>query len=379
MNPLINLEKLVNTHATQTPSTSTAENFMAILSTEKEAVISGFKTAQCQPGLNLEQYILFQQQQLLELMETISNALPYEAFENPQEGGNLLQLYNTLLHLLTYLERSCPQYLDFRCKVPLIYLITARQVVSKELPGLRQLLSKTGITDMLLEIVLAPMEELAQTLNISYQRLYYIKAFCKKLQELPADSTAAHVEDVLSYMNYNNKIYLIYKATQLKESINAHPTAHDQLMQTKWLLKKNNQQLEHPHFQYTHLHPSLKEQIREWLTEESIYLEYKVSNPGTTPLPNEVAKWLAFKMKFDMAVTDLGYFLYVMMESGLIMNNNKTEVAEFAAQFFCTTNKQDISPESLRHKMYSYTESSAASVRDRLLELYNKSKAISSS
>lgn len=375
MNTLINLEKLVNTY---TQNTSTTENLIPTLATEKEKVISAFKTTICQPGNNLEQYIRFQQHQLLELMDTISTAIPYEAFANPPEENNLLRLYHVLLDLLTYLEKSCPQHLDFRCKVPLIYLITARQVISRELSSLRQLLVSTGISDLLLEIVLAPIEELEQTINISYQRLYYIKAFSQKLQELPADSTPSHVEDVLSYMNYNNKIYLTYKTKQLKESIQEHTTTHEQLMQTKWLLKKNNQQLEHPHFQYTHLHPSLKEQIRSWLTEESIYLEHKLLYPDTTPIPSEMAKWANFKVVFDMAVPDIGCLLRMMLECGLIMNENRKEVAEFAAQFFATTNQKHISSGSLRHKMYSFPESAAGAVRDVLMEMYNKSKTISS-
>jgi hypothetical protein len=366
MHPFTTFEKLIQSPGTQ-------DTLLATLTAERSSILNTFQTIFLTPPTQQEQQIPLLQYQLLELMESISNTLPYEAFITPQENNNLLTIYNTLFDLLGYLEKSCPQYLDFHRKVPLIYLVSARQMAHKQLPEIRQVLSERDTNDLLTEIILSPIEELVHTINISYQRLHYIKELSDKLLGLPP---AIPVDELLCYMNYNNHIYIKYKINELKANIYEHPTLHQQLQQTKWLLKLNNQQLQHPQFQYTPLHPAIREQIRDWLTEESIYLEHQLQYPDTTPPPEEIARWMAFKLRLNIPVPDLACLLRIMIECGLILNENKTEVAEFAARFFATSKREEISASSLRHKMYTCPPSAVASVKDILMTLYNHTRAI---
>ncbi|WPV66376.1 hypothetical protein [Chitinophaga sp. LS1] len=376
MNLLSNIAKIVNTKVHTIPHLESNTQFASTLETEKENIISALQKKLFSLDDKLDQYIQLHQKKLSELMETISNILPEELFTTPPPDNHLIQLYYTLYDIQVCLEKDCAPYLDFHCKIPFIYLLSARQAFTKEIPLLRQLLSSFGIIDFVQEIIIAPFEEVLQTDNISYHRLYYIKELSKHLQQLPSDSTSEHVENILIYMNFNNEIYLNYRLDIISENIKSFPTTQQQLIQTKLLLKMNSQKRQHPNYRYTHHLPSLKEQIRDWLTDEHTFLEQKILYPENTLLPEEVARWQAYKVKVDLSVNELGYLIRLMIEHGLILNDNRTEVADFFAQYFATNNQKSLSHLSLRQKMYNYPPSSTESVRGLLLDLFNTSKQL---
>jgi len=376
MNQLSNIELLVNTTLPTASSQDSNDQFITSLKTEKERIIAEFQKMIFNLDDKLAQYIRVHQYKILELMETISTSLPHELFTNPATENPLIQLYYLLYDLHVYLEKNCAAYLDFHCKISLIYLQSARQLFIKEIPVLRQLFSGTGITESAQKIILAPFEKVIQSDNVSFQRVHYLKKLSTLLQQLPPESTTEHIDKLLLFMNFNNGYYVEYKLASLSENIKSFSTNDQQLIQIDWLLKINNQQREHPNYQYAHNLPSLKEQIREWLTYESTYLERKLLRPESPLLPEEVARWQAFKVKVDLSVNEIGYLLRLMMEHGMILNTNRTEVADFFAQYFAAKNQASISGVSLRQKLYSYLPSSAESVRDHLLGLFNTSKRL---
>lgn len=366
MNQLSNLEQLVNTTGQTDLST--------ILKDEKNKIIDEWQEFIYLPADQQEKYIHLYQYKLLWLMEIVAGQFPPETFTTGQTHSPLIQLYFTLHELFVRLEENYPSFFDLNCHIPLVHLLVARKDLERELPLLRQLLSGTGLMD----IILAPFEEILQSDNISFHRLYYIRKLSASLQNLDPDGPLERVESILVYMNFNNSAYLNYKLKLLSDNISSLPTVHQQLMHTKWLVKMNNQQQMSLGVQYDCNRPSLKEQINEWLMHESDYLEHKILHPQDKLLPEEVSPWYNFKVKVDLSVNELAFLLRLMMEHGLILNNNKSELADFFARYFATNNQAAISADSLRTKMYSYSPSSVESVMQLLLDLFHTSKRIKS-
>lgn len=364
MNQFLKLEQLVNT-TSQTDLT-------ILLQDEKNKIISHWQQSLYGADDKTAQHIRFYQYKLLGLMETVSAQLPPETVISPQPDHPLMQVYDTLQELLGCLEEKYFSSFDFHCPVPYIHLLAARQELEREIPLLKQVLSGTGM----MEIVLAPFENILQLERISFQQLYYIRELTGCLQELQPDSTSGQVEEILLYMNFNDRHYLKYKLKLLSENISSFPTVHQQLTQSKWLLKNIHQQQEQYDFYYNPELPSLKQQICEWLTHEKDYLEHKIMYPEDKVLPQEMAKWHNFKVKTDLSVNELAFLLRVMLEHGLIMNKSKSEVADFFASYFATNNQMAISPDSLRRKMYDYSVSNAEAVKQLLLDLFHTSKRI---
>jgi hypothetical protein len=372
MNLFLQIEQLVNAlHATSHEDTN--EHFNSILENAKNDILSGFHTMIYSLDGKVEQYVKIHQHQLLQHMENIADNHPAAAFTIQAEEPSI-QLYYTLYDLLGYLEMNCATYLDFHCNVPIVYLLSAREIFRKEIPLLYQALSSFGVDDSVQAIILAPFNKIMEAEKVSFQRIHYLNKLNANLQQLPTGSSSEDVERTLLFMNFNNTRYLQYKLNVLADDIEALSTVQQQLMQTKLQLKITMQQLQHPNYRYTCKYPSLKEQLCDWLTHESSYLEQKMLYPDDTLLPEEIVKWTAFKLKLNLSVIELGYLIRLMVEQNLILNENRSDVADFFAQHFATNNSSSISGESLRKKMYNYPTSSVKSIRNHLIDLINKSK-----
>lgn len=366
MNHLSTFEHLVNATG-QT-------DFPTILHEEKNRIIAEWQQNLYADDNRLKQRIQLYQNKLLFLLETITNQFPPEMFTTDQSDDQLVQLSFTLYDLLVYLEENYAAYLDLCYNISRLHLLSAREELARETPLLNRILPDTDV----MRIVISSFEETLRSDHVTFRQLYYTRELRKCLRNLQPDSLPEDVEALLLYMNFNDSMYLKYKLQLLSVEINSHPTTHQQLTQTKWLLKMNNQQQEQYGYAYDIDQLSLKDQISDWLMHESEFLEYKIKIDETTPLPQEVARWHNFKVKVDLSVNELAFLLRVMIEHGLILNNNKSEVAEFFARYFATNNQPAISADSLRRKMYDYSASSIESVKQLLLDLFHTSKRINS-
>ncbi|WPQ60681.1 hypothetical protein SIO70_20220 [Chitinophaga sancti] len=363
MNQLSTFEHLVN-------ATGQAD-FPAILHEEKNRIIAEWQHTLYADDNGLKQRIQLYQNKLLFLLATITNQFPPELFTTEQSDHQLVQLSFTLYDLLLYLEENYLAYLDLSYNISRLHLLTAREELARETLLLNRILPGTDV----MNIVHSSIKETLRSDHVTFRQLYYTRELSKCLRNLQPDSLPEDVDALLLYMNFNDSMYLKYKLQLLSVEINSHPTTHQQLTQTKWLLKMNNQQQEQYGYAYNIDQLSLKDQISDWLMHESEFLEYKIKIDETMP-SQEVARWHNFKVKVDLSVNELAFLLRLMIEHGLILNNNKSEVAEFFARYFATNNQPAISADSLRRKMYDYSAASIETVKQLLLDLFHTSKRI---
>ncbi|WP_343694002.1 hypothetical protein [Chitinophaga sp.] len=249
-------------------------------------------------------------------------------------------------------------------------LASTREELRRELLTLRKILPDSNLEN----IILSPFMQILESDRTSLYRLYYMKELSSCLQQLSPGCTAEQVDQVLVYMNFNSRNYVRYKLQQLSDTIGVIPSVQQQLTKTKWLLKMNKQQQENIGFVFNRNYASLKVQISEWLTLESEYLEHKVRDPENIELAEDVAKWRHFKVKMKLSFSELAFLLRVMMEHGVILHSNKSEVVDFFARYFSSVNQPVISAESLRKKMYDSSTAGAESVRKLFYELFQRCK-----
>jgi hypothetical protein len=249
-------------------------------------------------------------------------------------------------------------------------LAATRGELKKDIELLRKILANSSMAN----IILTPFTEILELQRTCLHRLYYMKEMSKRLLLLSPECTAEQIEEVLIYMNFNSKMYLKDKLRQLSDTIRYIPSVHQQLTKTRWLLKMNKQQQEHAGFVFNRRYPSLKDQISEWLELEIEYLEHKVRDPENIELLEEVARWQHFKVKMNVSVSELAFLLRVMMDHGVIQHANKSEVVEFFAGYFSTSNQRVISAESLRKKMYDNNTAGAESVKQLFYDLFQRCK-----
>ena len=137
-------------------------------------------------------------------------------------------------------------------------------------------------------------------------------------------------------------------------------------------LKKYNQVNEYPDVILYPLQKSIKDQISTWILEEIEHLEryqkstlnnaQRVTNPQSTD----------FKLQTDLSVAQLGYFIRVLFETGVIKNKNQREVIRFFAHQFKTKQTDVISWESLRTRFYNVEEGTKDSIREVAINMLNQ-------
>lgn len=77
------------------------------------------------------------------------------------------------------------------------------------------------------------------------------------------------------------------------------------------------------------------------------------------------------KIHTSLAVSQLSFALKLLIDSGIIINHNSTDLTKLVAQNFKTDRINDISEGSLRNKYYNVDKGTAEKMRDVLINLLN--------
>ena len=79
-----------------------------------------------------------------------------------------------------------------------------------------------------------------------------------------------------------------------------------------------------------------------------------------------------FKIITGHSVSQVAFFLKLLVEIGAIINKNQKELIRLVASFVKTQQTEHNSPESLRTKYYNVDESTVDAVRDTIIKLLNE-------
>lgn len=80
--------------------------------------------------------------------------------------------------------------------------------------------------------------------------------------------------------------------------------------------------------------------IKTWITEEIKYLKEKeLLAAGKNLLPEELIRWKDFRVITNFSLPQIGNFLRLLVESGIFLNTNKSELVDFFSKFFTSVKK----------------------------------------
>lgn len=361
---------------------------------QKEKMLQGFGQYLYDLGNSAQVgwYIQMHQHHLVLLMDQTAAFLP-EAYKvnitvpsDEITWANLFKIiYCNLAELLLFVEREFFRYLDVDCKIPVIYLLSAQDGLVSELQSLQDDFTKHGIEVELLSIILLPLRDFLKaehvSCSVSYHQLFYLREFRKKLrmllenQKAEADLTDK-LEDLLHYLNFNNIHYFRYWAKSVTKDIEQLPTIREKLDLLIFLQKKISQTAIKPGFIFSNVHPPLQHQLQSWLAEEIVYQKEKESLLKKSDIADELSRWKDFKVITVFSVPQLGNIIKLLLDSGLYLNKNKTELLDFFSYFFTTVKQDNVSSGSLRSNFYKDNAAVSKAVREILMDLVNHSHKI---
>jgi hypothetical protein len=114
--------------------------------------------------------------------------------------------------------------------------------------------------------------------------------------------------------------------------------------------------------------PSAKQTILEWIVQESIYLE-----ESTKVLEKKEAKE-GIKIHTSISVPALALITRLFKESGIVTNNNQTEILKFYSTHFTTLRRSEVSYGHFHSKYYDADNGTKKKVYDYLMVMANLCK-----
>lgn len=327
---------------------------------------------------HIERHFQNHQQALIRLTDHIQSHL------SGNDRSDVSILYQTvsssLEDLLSFIEKHFSKYFDLTAKIPESY----KRVIANEFDGKLKLIRKAfrnkEMSQELIAILLRPFESLKNSVDphISFKKLIYLKELYTELDTISNNDIVdgnlkRQICISMIYLNFNSLKMFNYCIKEIKKDYQEKETLNEQLEKLAHYLKIINQQQEKPGFVYKPGHKPLKVQLLEWITEEIIYLERKhqLSFIFKSEKPEISKQKYDFKIHTDSSVPKVAYFVRILIETGLIKNQNVLEVIRFFANSVRTGRVETISSESFRTKFYNTEDSAKAAVENDVLMLLN--------
>ncbi|NLR58880.1 hypothetical protein HGH93_12260 [Chitinophaga polysaccharea] len=337
----------------------------------------------------VEWFIQHSQQHLVNLMNQLAAYLPANSLLQVHvprleyTWPNLYQvIYYTLGELLSYFEQKFERYLDIDCNVPASYQLKARQKFRQDIALLSEGLIASGVDEQLQSIIGMPFLELSEgnhtDSRLTYRQLHYLTEMNKRLFQLldvngGNDNFAEKLHELLLFINFNSIHYFEYWRNMITAELTNHHTIREKLERLMYLQKEISQAVLKPVLAFNTMRPLLQNKMQAWLAEEITYYKEVSTAIGGTQLPDELIRWKGFKIQTIFSVPQLGHILKLLLDSGLYLNKNRSEVLEFFSYFFTSVKQDSVSPGSLRTNFYKDNAAVSRSVQDILMQLANLS------
>lgn len=281
-----------------------------------------------------------------------------------------------LLEVLAMLENKFDRHLNSDVKIPVASQVLAQLQIDEPIRQLRKSMANAGVSEKLRECIEKPFlqfRKMSSRETITYQKLDFLHVMMKEVSGIfPVDPDAGTAESQLlkklRELNYNDAAFIKYNIKVITDNVKSL-SPKEGLKQLLFLQKEVNQLRLRPEMACHPSSDSIQLQLQLWLAEEINYLKEhaELNHAGSN-------RRKGFKVKIKCTVAEFGFFLRLLCDSGIVLNDNKSELIDFCSEYFATIKKEDISPGSLRNNFYEYNESVAASVGESLEKLVNHSK-----
>jgi len=332
-----------------------------------------------------ELFIQHHQAHIIRLADKVATAIDKESLNlnNISSAPTRLNLCKVLLQafedLLNYIEAHFTKYFDQDQKIPDTYAHISLKEFREKLESVRKVFDEKEVDKKFMDIVLFPVTQFVndpEKQSITFRRLIYMKYLLKELYSLsdkPNFSEA--VFEHLFYLNFNSYHFLQFASAKIRKEVELLPTMAAQIEHLSLTLKKLNQAQVKPSFGLKVSRDSMKNLLSNWLEEEIHFIEKKrqltlMIPPGGIKAENVND----FKVKTTLSVSQLAYSIRLLKDSGVITNENRSELIRFFSKNFSSHQVENISTESFKGDYFKFGRAAVTHVQGILTKLLLHSK-----
>lgn len=320
---------------------------------------------------HLERYIQYHQQALISLMDNTAAIKTNKIKKQINHGQGL---YNAFEELLIFMEHHFTKYFDLDARAPIGYVVLAQKQNRINIKRLQEALASKGADARITEIVLHAPNQIGNASPekiTTYRKIHYageVNEALFKVVSQEAEDINDELRKVMYYLNYNSGKVLTYHALYISDLLKETDIRSEKIEKLSLILKNINQAQVKPGIGYDLKANSLKNQLNNYVIEEIEYQErlQHLAHHAANP-PGQMAK--GFKLKFTASVAQLAYMIKIMVDTGLILNTNLSQLLHFIASFAISKRAEGISYGSLRSKFYNVETGTKQAVRTMLVSL----------
>lgn len=338
--------------------------FKKELSNEIEIIKSNFISAvyTIEEERYTELYIQFHQTALIRLAGNLLNYVEPEnlnAISNSISNEVLSQhIYQSLQELLSFIETHFSKYFDQNAWIARNYRRIVLQDISNNIHALREILSLQKVNNTLIYIAMLPLENFIRedTSNeVTYRSVIYLKELKKQLFHVNSNNAAGDINEslklLLRYLNFNSSEFYNYCIRELEQICQDAQTENECIDQLARYQKVIRQTQVKPGFILNTSLAPLKKQLSGWIDKEISFRERRQHLAAVT-VPSQIQE-SDFKIKFDLSVAQVAYFLKVLVAIEIIQNESIAQLLKFFSRIIKTNKAEVISPDSFRNRYYT--------------------------
>lgn len=336
---------------------------------------------------DLELYIHRKQQALENLHQSLIKEIcpidPREIYKFSSDYNKIDCLKITYIYiekLLLFIEKEYQNFLNVNIQVPYRTLLVKEIEIEEKLIFVKSRLLDSNIIKKLFQLAYLPIHKIA-TINIqekiTYNEFYYCIEFISKLydvlQQKKDDISDSDIIGWLFDLNFNSIEFFDYKTDEINKKLDLLESNNQKIDALYQLLKGYNQRQGDYIKKFHKRHPSIKEQIVNWIEEEIEYLSKKIKL-GENIRHDEMPSKPRVKIQTNMSVAHFSYFNKLLMQAKALSHDNNSEFFKFIADNYKTKLTENISADSVKTKYHNVEESTIIATRQLLIKLYNLAK-----
>lgn len=259
-------------------------------------------------------------------------------------------------------------------------IISSLPITAFSLSGTRMLLREqfnklstkivaSDINTELGELVLSGLQLLIRRKKITRSDIDYALAVMGELDKLESITTAA-VESLLYQYDFNTPAFFNYWAKCCNRLMENTPSLHTQLEILIGLKDRMNGLPAKGVSKWMIEDQSIRDQLREFFKEKKRYIEQRIEIRRAEIQDGELSEE-ADRMQVNLPVAQLGLFIRMFMEKGLLPKKDVGKTFSYYARHFRTPKTPFISAESLQKKSTDVEFSTAKKTKGHLIGMIN--------
>ncbi len=283
--------------------------------------------------------------------------------------------------LLSFIQRYYRTYMDMGSGLPRRQAEAFVRDSARRIAQLRKQLDESGATDPVLRLLLIQalkryvMRDGTQT-PVSFGDAGYFEHCIHTLSDFVKegqDDADARLLRLLYSLDFNEAHVVAYFVSWLQRIADATEDTHERIACLRRLLKDFRQMTVIPGALFCPDGEGLRTTVNRWLEEELWYYSEQVSS---SPVTSAGSATEPVRIKTGLTVAQHACLLKLMLEGGVIVHRNHSDVIRWWAGSVGTSRSEALSERSFRSKFSSVDRDTADAVRSVLLNLVQLSRRV---